>query len=226
MDCPRHRRRACADGSPGARAAPRASRHARLRMRAAALACASLACACAVEPLNEVCPALEEGELVITEIQGPQTDATTLPQWIEITNLSGRELELVGLHVVLSYLDGSGERVLVLRQQRTLPADAYFTLALVPDNDRPADMDYGLAEEYDGDLYGDGIVRIEACDTLVDAVVYRDLTKAGTWALGAMPPDAEANDAADAWCVDDTAAGADSPSGVPGTPGKANPPCG
>ncbi len=225
MDCPRHRRRACAEGSLRAAMAPRATACVRLRMRAAALASASIAAACAVEPLPQVCPELAEGELVITEIRGPQQESDSLPQWIEIANVSGRELELRGLQVVLSYLDGSGEHVLVLRQLRTMPAAAYFALGLVPDNDRPADMDYGLAEEYDGELYGDGIVRLQTCGDVVDAVVYRDLTKTGSWALGVSPPSAEANDAEDSWCVDDTAAPEGSPKGLPGTPGKANPSC-
>ena len=93
------------------------------------------------------------GDLVVTELRGPQAQPNSLPQWIEIANVSGDAVELEGLHIELQRLMGTGPLDMIVRYKRTLAADDYYVLGFVPDTMRDGGVDYGLADEYDGDLY-------------------------------------------------------------------------
>ncbi|MBK8237307.1 MAG: hypothetical protein IPK74_17325 [Deltaproteobacteria bacterium] len=210
--------------------------HARLRMRAAARTPSSrsraafaigavIAVGCVHEPLPFVCADAAVGELVITELRGPQSTPNSLPQWIEIANVSDHAIALDGLHLRLSYRDGSGARDMVIRRERSIAAGEYFVFAFVPENQVPDGMDYGLAGEYDGDLYGGGVLLLESCDEIIDKLDWTELPTNGTWALGGTPS-ADANDMDAAWCADEHEPdGAMVELGAPGTPGEANPPC-
>src|SRR5262249_61788322 len=80
---------------------------------------ASLAAACARDPLPEACPDLAVGDLVISEIRGPQSGGSdTLGQWIEIYNASGHVVELQGLSLRMQHLDGSGDVTILVREER------------------------------------------------------------------------------------------------------------
>jgi len=185
------------------------------------------ASACVREAEDFICPDVGVGDLVVTEIRGPQASPNSLPQWIEIANVSGDAVDLEGLHLDLQRPSGNGPLDLIVRYKRTLAADDYYVLGIVPDSMRDGGVDYGLADEYAGDLYEDGVLKLVACGEEIDKLVFDDLPDTGTWSLGLVPPVAEGNDTPDAWCVDATAPeGALTELGVPGTPGEANRPCG
>lgn len=185
-----------------------------------------LGATCPRPPEDEVCPDVAVGDLVITEIRGPQSSPNSLPQWIEVANVSGGVVDLEGLHLEMMRPDGSGERDMIVRYKRSVGAGDHYVLGLVADGTPGVGVDYGLAGEYSGSLYEDGLLALVACGEVVDAVVYENLPKAGTYSLGLMPPDAEGNDDPAAWCVDATPVeGPTTALGFPGTPGEANRPC-
>jgi hypothetical protein len=181
---------------------------------------------CSREAEDLICPDVGPGDLVITEIRGPQSSPNSLPQWIEFANVSGRDIDLQGLHLELQRPDGSGPLDMIVRYKRPLPAADYYVLGLIPDTMLEGGVDYGLGGDYDGDLYEDGLLDLVSCGEQIDRVDYEDLPEVGTRSLGVMPPDAEANDAPAAWCVDDTPTdGPTTELGIPGTPGEENRPC-
>lgn len=202
-------------------------RDARVCMRAAAvIGVVAATTACTREPEDRICPELGPGDLVVTELRGPQSSPNSLPQWIELANVSGQDIDLEGLHLELQRLDGSGPLDMIVRYKRPVMADQYYVLGFIPDTMLEGGVDYGLGGEFDGDMYGDGLLSVVACGETVDEVLYRDLPTAGTRSLGIVPPTADGNDDDAAWCVDATAPeGPMTELGIPGTPGEANRPC-
>lgn len=183
---------------------------------------ASLAAACARDPLPEACPDLAAGDLVISEIRGPQSGGTdTLGQWIEIYNASGHVVDLQGLTLRMQHLDGSGDVSILVRAEREVGIAGYATLGRFAAGSEPAYVTYGFLDDFSSNLYSSGAVDVRACEALIDRTSYRSLPTAGTLALdGTGDPDATDNDDAASWCTD--------ASGVnhPGTPQERNPPCG
>lgn len=183
---------------------------------------AALVSGCEREPLDATCPDVGPGELVISEVRGPQSTPDALGQWIELYNASGRALDLTGLILRVQRIDGGAQAILVVRRPGvTLAAGDYVVLGQAEDGDEPAHIDYGYLVDYDGDLYDDGGLTAVSCGDVIDQVVYRDLPGAGSLSLdGAADPDAQLNDEANAadpasaWCIDGA-----------GTPGERNPTC-
>jgi hypothetical protein len=203
--------------------------------------------ACVQAPKPEICPDVAVGDLVITELHGSQAVGSD-PKWIEITNRSDHEVDLLGLHVHITELDGGGARDGIVRYSHPLAAGGYFVLGIVPDINLPDIIDYGLqgthvdesevptaesetgAAENDNDpvvlLPDEGLITLDACHVQIDRVVYPKLPTTGTRSLGGTP-DATANDDDAAWCTDDLipTEGPMTGIGARGTPGEANRPC-
>ena len=51
------------------------------------------------EPAETVCPQLAAGDLVVSEVRGPQRPEDASGAWVEIFNASGREVDLLGIKV-------------------------------------------------------------------------------------------------------------------------------
>ena len=186
--------------------------------------------ACARDPIDVPCPDIQAGDLVVTEIRGAQSPEPGYGEWIEIYNGSPDTVDLTGLRVTLTKLvDGTAAASFVLRggaSTDAAPGD-YFVLGRFPAGDEPSYVQYGYADDYDGDLPTGAAVDVFSCGELVDRMIYRSLPTEGTWSLsGAFDPPADAdNDAEDSWCVD-TTEDDDTPSmGIRGTPGEMNIPC-
>jgi hypothetical protein len=193
------------------------------------LAC-TLASGCVREPLDAICPAVDVGDLVITELRGPQSGGDTYGQWIEIAfadTTAGEAIDLAGLEVITLRLDGSGERRIAIRDSEPLAPGDYAVLGRFDRGAEPEHVDYGYKSDLDSNLYPSALVRVFACGVLIDQVVYRELPVLGTLALdGALAPTAEANDDEAAWCVDDVEDPSDTTAlGIRGTPGERNLPC-
>lgn len=129
----------------------RASRRLRAPGSFALAAWAAMASGCAYEPLP--CRlALGEGDLVITEIRGPQEG--TRGEWIELYNASGDDIDLRGLRGTLRPLAGSavdGERALEFLVRESLPvaAGAYVVLGTLPlDATRRPEVDYSINGDF------------------------------------------------------------------------------
>jgi hypothetical protein len=203
---------------------------------------------CVREPLPCLID-LDEGELVITEIRGPQDSTDTRGQWIELFNATDRALDLAGLRGSIRPLDGSpvdGELTLTFLVREPLPvaAGAYVVLGTLPlDPGRRPELDYSFnddfrreppeIEELSGgvvelppdenadarDLFANAELQLHACDQLVDELLYVELPTMGTLSYGG-PPDADDNDDLSRWCADATEPPADGPMTATGRPGS------
>ena len=178
---------------------------------------------CARPEAERRCPALEAGELALTELRGPPgADAPGQP-WLELYNAGQRALDLEGLHLRFVRLDGGAEKAALVRRSVPAPPAAYVVLSLEEDEARPAFAAYGLGAELTGAWFPSAAVQVESCEDLVDQVLHPRLPEAGSYALGvpAAAGDLTAlNDQPGAWCVDGRGAPAQA-----GTPGRENPPC-
>lgn len=178
--------------------------------------------------LEAICPEVAPGQLVVSEIRGPQDGVDTYGQWIEIYNGGETEVNLAGLKMRTTRLDGSGEHTFTLRQD-PLPIGPhdYFVMGRFPPDDLPAHVDYGYADEMSSDLYSDGILELVVCGDVMDRVIYHGLPTVGTLSLdGSQVPSVDANDDESNFCTDDADVGTDPTQvGIPGTPGESNRPC-
>jgi hypothetical protein len=187
----------------------RASPRARAPRVLALLAWLSTAGGCVNEPLPCLID-VGEGELVITEIRGPQRPDDTRGQWFELFNATDRRLDLAGLRGTIRPLDGGavdGKLALTFMVREPLPVEpgAYVVLGTLPiDPVRRPEVDYSFnddfrrkpprVEEATGgvvelppdenadprDLFGNARLQFHACDQLVDELVYLALPTAGT----------------------------------------------
>jgi len=191
---------------------------------------------------------LDEGDVVITEIRGPQDG--TWGEWIELYNASGRALDLRGMRGTLerlkgSDIDGEAELTFLIRDALPVEPGAYVVLGTLPLHPtRLPAVDYSINADFRTEpeqveasggviippasenadpraLFGSARLRLFACDRMIDSLAYIGLPPDGTLAFdGARPPDAEDNDELCAhWCTD-----LDSPpqpewTGATGTPG-------
>src|SRR5262249_47209511 len=165
---------------------------------------ASLAAACARDPLPEACPDLAVGDLVISEIRGPQSGGSdTLGRWIETPTAAGPAVDLRGSPPRMQPLEGSGEVSILVRQEREVGIAGYATFGRFAAGTEPAYVTYGFLDDFSSNLYSSGAVDVRSCDTLVDRTTYRSLPTAGTLALdGTNEPNATANADAAHFCTD------------------------
>lgn len=198
-------------------------------MRAATtLAASCVVVACAQDPLPFICPDVDPGALVITELRGPQSEPDTRGQWLELANISGGTVDMEGLHVVAYQLDGTNEMDGIVRYKREVADDDRLVVGkFTVGTQMPEWIDLDFNAEWPSDLSADGIIELRACDETIDQIVYHDLPTSGTYSLGVEPPDADENDDEEAWCNDTTPPpeGPMTELGLPGTPGEVNNPC-
>jgi hypothetical protein len=162
--------------------------------------------ACVREPTPEICPPITEGELVVTEVRGPQMDDSP-PEWIELYNAAATTTDLEGLRVRFLRPDGSDEISILVRRTISVPAGGYAVLALAPDADLPENIDYGFAGDFKASWLTSAFVIVQACGEEIDRASYSSLPRTGTYSLGSNPPTAEANDLPASWCTNSASAG-------------------
>lgn len=206
--------------------------------------------ACVRPPLTEGCPDVQVGELVITEIRGPQ--GSEYRQWIELYNAGDEDIALGGLAVEFTRLDGKPDGRFAVRDDAlTVAPGEYVVLGGgpptshayidydytvdyfrtkdelppgMPDGE-PDDADFdGKIDKHTKNLPTSGFVDLVACGVSIDRVLLHSLPNPGTlyWP---GEPDAAANDDGSAWCSDTFTLGPDHPTAIFGTPGEPNPPC-
>lgn len=171
--------------------------------------------ACTRDPDPAVCPSLAKGSLVVTEVHGPQSPDDGTKPWIEVFNASGAT-DLFGTRIRFRKLDGSSEIDVLVRRSLPAAAGSYTVLGLDSDDMLASYLDYGFDTDYKVSWLSGAAVQVETCGTLIDRADYSSLPKIGTFSLGTMPPNADANDLAGSWCTDTTSNG---------TPRAANKPC-
>jgi hypothetical protein len=170
---------------------------------------------CVRDPIGE-CPAIRKGDLVVTELRGPQTPEDPAGGvWIELVNTTSGTLELEALKIRFRRIDGSREIPVLVRRSVTVAAGAYVVLGLVDDAQRPAHIDYGFANDHKQSWLAAAALDIEACGELIDRARYQNLPRTGTYSFGGEPS-FDNNDDLTMWCTNSTSQG---------TPQQANPPC-
>lgn len=208
--------------------------------------------ACSREALPEICPVIEEGELVISELRA--ADGDTFGHYIELYNAAGKTVDLQGLHIIQRE---SGGDVIDIFVRESLEVAAGDYVVIGPGGDEQGEsinawIDYALRWDISGGTpdpdedesfrYPDNFLRsssafieLEACGELIDEVFYGPTTlgslplpEDGSLACGNAdnPPRAEDNDnaATGCWCVDEAGI-EDQPFagvGLPGSPGSPN----
>jgi hypothetical protein len=186
-----------------------------------AVLCLVAAAACTRDPADAVCPDISKGDLVITEIGGPQTGMEALKPWIELYNASGATIDLSGIRIRFRRLTGDEIGSAVVRREVSAAAGAYTVFGLDLDESDQTYLDYGFAADFHSSWPTSAAVDIYACDEVIDQMKYDSLPKTGTYSLGAMPPTEESNDFPAMWCTDTTA----NVNSFPGTPQRANTAC-
>lgn len=169
---------------------------------------------CARDPVQAICPAVDKGELAVTEVRGKQSPEDSLGNWIEIANVSGHDVDLQGLLLRIRKADGSDESDVIIRTSLPLAADGYATLGQFA-SDPPSYVDYAMANDYTTTWLAGAAIDLDACGAIVDRMQYAALPTTGTYSLGGAPS-ADRNDLTTSWCTNPTAAG---------TPQQANPAC-
>ncbi len=181
---------------------------------------------CDTDPLEVPCPDLAAGDLVVTEIRGPQTGADMYGEWIEVFNATNRTLDLAGLSVAITKLDGSSSLSFLVRTPTSVSPGGYVVFGRQDAGAEPSHVDYGYRTDVDSKLFDSGAVELTTCGTAVDLAVYRNLPNTGTLVLnGATAPDAENNSDEANWCIDSRDDANASVDGSRGSPQFANPFC-
>jgi hypothetical protein len=153
-----------------------------------------LTAACARDALDTPCPEVNVGELVVTELSGSDAD----PQWVELYNSSASTIDLTGVRLTVTKLDGSKTETFVVPEGGpTVAAGAYVVL------------------DSEVELPGGAAIDVVTCGRPIDRMIYRNLPDTGTYAFTGLidPPDDAENDVETHWCPDI------------GTPGERNPEC-
>ena len=180
-----------------------------------------LAGGCTRDPAEAVCPEISEGDLVVTEIGGPQTGTESLREFVEIYNASGRAVDLYGVKVRFRRRDGSSEIDILVRRSVPTQAGSYTVLGRDDDLARADYIDYGFGPDFSETWLGAAAVDVEACGVQIDRAIYDSLPRVGTYSLETTPPTGEANDLPANWCTDARM----NTGSFPGSPQQANVAC-
>jgi hypothetical protein len=190
-----------------------------VRVIGISVATAALAAGCgARDPVEQLCPDVTAGQLVVTEFRGQQSPDDGSPTWVELYNATTGTIDLEGTKVRFRKKDGSSEVDILVRHSVTVAAASYATLGLVPDDppERPDFIDYGFIDDFHVGFLPAAAVDVEACGVRIDRATYDVLPKTGSFSFGLTPPKADDNDYLTNWCTNATPAG---------TPKQANPAC-
>jgi hypothetical protein len=176
-------------------------------------------------PSGPACKALVAGDVVVTEYMADPASTDTGKEWIELHNPTGKDISLSGVTLFASAADGSSEKTHALPKTLVLPAGGYLAMGDVRSGATPPPW---IGYSYDKALgslpNSSGAVGVRCGTNVLDKVSWTTAPKSGkSRALdGKLVPDSAVNDVADSFC-DGTA---EYETGLFGTPGKKNDPCG
>jgi hypothetical protein len=155
-----------------------------------------LVAACAPTGDHRCRDAIAPGELVITEVLADPSGPDEGQEWFELYNATDRPLELAGLAIVHSRLDGSSLAVHHVTESTILPGQyATFGNTAGP----VGFVDYGYGGDL-GELYntGGGKLALECGNTTIDLASYDSVVEGHSRELAAGKLDATDDPAS--WC--------------------------
>lgn len=180
--------------------------------------------ACVNDAAEAIGPSIEAGDLIITELRGPQTGSDDSGQFIEIYNASGGDLDLQGLVLEAFRLDGSSQTRILVRASLPVKAGRYATLGPGAAAIQPTYVNYPMGNDLPSNLYSSGALDLYVVDdqggkTQIDRLIYGGLPTVGSYSFGLVPP--AANDTPGDWCTDTTLDDEDRAIGTPGLENQA-----
>jgi hypothetical protein len=198
-------------------------------VRAVALVSIIAVGGCVRDPAEAICPPIGAGDLVVTELRGPQSPDDSLGPWIELYNASNAAIDLDGIKVRFgdgqTYTMGSTDYddflAILVRRSLTVTAGTYVVLGMFEDTRAPAHVDYGFVLDFHVPWPAKAVIGVESCGVEIDHMDYESLEDTGSYSFGGAP-DADANDLRARWCSDKTAVSSTFP-GTPRAPNKACP---
>lgn len=153
-------------------------------------------------------------------------------EWFEVYNASSRTIDLEGLLIKVTRLDGGADARFLVRSGVTMGPEEYVVFGNELPGAEPTHVDYGyhidIASQSTSDnpklLSDSGAMEVESCGERIDLLIYRNLPSNGSFVLDGdiSPPTSVDNDAEDDWCVDETE---NVDLGIRGTPQQENPIC-
>jgi hypothetical protein len=168
---------------------------------------------------------LVAGDLVLSEVMANPAGDDAGGEWFEIYNASTSVLDLSGVTLAVSKVDGADEKLHVMTELVAQPGD-YLVVGDVLTDLKPAWVDYGYGNDLGTLVNGGGLISIQCDGDSIDDLEYPEADAEGgvsTILDGNIVPDQLANDEASNLCSS-TAAFADA-SSVIGSPGEANEAC-
>ncbi|MBA3819428.1 MAG: lamin tail domain-containing protein [Deltaproteobacteria bacterium] len=177
---------------------------------------------CTRDPVEQLCPDLGPGDLVVTEVRGPQTPGDGLGEWVELYNASGATVDLRGIRIRFRRKDGSSEVPILVRRSVTVDAGGYAVLGIFDPAMLPDFADYSFATDFTESWLAAAAIDVETCGERIDVATYDALPKQGSFSFtGAMAPDPDKNDDLALWCTDPNMVGTT----FPGSPQQPNLSC-
>jgi hypothetical protein len=176
-------------------------------------------------PVVEVrCEGWRPGELILTELLPDPEGLDTGKEWVEVHNPGREAVDLRGLTLYTSRLDGTRERAFTFLEPAPVGAGAYVVLGDVRSEPLPAHVDYSYGEGLGALGNMGGRVGLRCGPLVVDEVSYVSPLRSGVSRMydGRFVPEADDNDELERWC---DAPPSDSGGGARGSPGLANPHC-
>ena len=176
-------------------------------------------------PSGPACKSLVAGDVVVTEFMSDPASTDTGKEWIELHNPTGKDVSLSGVTLFASASDGSKEKTHALPKTLVLPAGGYLALGDVRSG---AALPPWIGYSYDDALGAlpntSGAVGVRCGTNVLDKVTWTEAPKSGKSRSldGQLVPDSAVNDNVASFC-DGTS---EYETGMFGTPGKKNDPCG
>ncbi len=168
------------------------------------------------------CAGRVAGDLIITEFMNDPAGTDEGKEWFEIYNNTKDPIQLRGLSLVFSKVDGTSAKSHVMLEG-SIPAGGYFVVGDADNASKPEYIDYSYGTALGGLSNGEGRITLKCGETVVDKVEFADVgTQGHSRELdGKIKPDAIGNDNAANWCN----ATADMGASMFGTPGEENDAC-
>jgi hypothetical protein len=176
---------------------------------------------------NQPCQNLNGSDLVVNEFMADPVGQDTGKQYIEIYNAAGRDVDLGGLTVFHSFIDGSRMRAMTLETQK-IPAGGYFVAGDTGDdvNARPAYINYGYGTRLGALRHENGVIGLRCGARVIDQVSYANSEPGHARELdGALFPASVVTRSDVAWCNATKPLNELQPGQNFGTPGQPNGPC-